>query len=184
MAQPYASSSRSIPGQSRASSVARPSFGRPSSGPSGHLLPKGEGIRAPSPSGRGVGVRAFITPPRGRSAPACARRPTGSPKCRRPSSPRDGRGSRPPADWRRRPGRRRARPSAGQPPGRSPRRSPSCPRGWREAPARRAPGTRSRGYRAAGPGAQPAPRRGRRPAATMRSNSESPPMSSARGKRS
>ena len=102
---------------------------------SGRFAPPSPGGRraAPSPSGRGAWgegrVRAFITPPPARSARACARPPSDSRKGRRRCAPPDGKGSRPQADWRRKPARPRARPSAGRSLARSPCKSPSCRRG-------------------------------------------------------
>ena len=108
-------------------------------GPPGSSPRAGEGSRSLSRLRETAGVRASsrsaITRPRGREACACARRPSDSPTGRRRCARPDGRESRPPADWRRRPAPPRAPPSAGRPRARSPRSSPSCPAGWRGAPA-------------------------------------------------
>ena len=108
-----------------------------------------------------------IMRPRGRGACACARRPSGSRTGRRRFAPPGGREWRPRAYWRRRPGRPRAPPSAGRSAWRSPHSSPSCPAEWRGAPARPAAERRCRGCQAAGRGPCRAPRRGRRPRATV-----------------
>ena len=117
------------------------------------------------------------------AAPACAPLPSGSPKARRHCAPRDDRESRPPACSRRRPAPRRAPPWAR----RCVPRFPVARRRARRNLAQRLPDALLEGGAAhIERQVEPQPRRfdeTRPPARPVRSNSASPPISMARGKR-